>query len=119
MKTVLCVAAGVAVGLTAVIAVLIQLAQQLLPLVVVVVLVAIGLRLAQRRNRGAGVLPVAAAPDVVGTVRAAGDHEETYLRWETPDVEDGGVEAIAAGCGGGQVRRVRTSARPPRAGRRP
>jgi len=112
VKIMLMVAAGVAVGLTAAMAVLIQVLERLLPIVLVAALVVIALRLARgwagrpvvTANRAVPLSPAPvitanrAAPldpaPVVTANRAApldpapvADHA-TYLRWGPPVCED-------------------------------
>ena len=106
MKVLLVVAAGVAVGLTAVMAVLIQVLERLLPIVLVAALVVIVLRLARGWAERQAVtahraVPLTPAPTVTAhrafpldpaptaaPPATASDHASTYLRWGPPACED-------------------------------
>ncbi|MCH9669152.1 MAG: hypothetical protein AB7G47_14480 [Mycolicibacterium sp.] len=109
MKIVLMVAAGVAVGLTAAMAVLIQVLERLLPIVLVAALVVVALRLARGWAGRQAVtahrtIPHTAAPTVQAhravpltpapTSCAASDHASTYLRWGPQVCEDLDVPAL-------------------------
>lgn len=85
MKIMLMVAAGVAVGLTAAMAVLIQVLERLLPIVLVAALVLIALRLARGWAERQAVTAHRTVPlDPSPTT----DYAATYLRWGPPVCED-------------------------------
>ena len=99
MKIVLMMAAGVAVGLTAAMAVLIQILERMLPIVLVAALVLIALRLARGwAERQALTVHRAVPLDPSPTVTAhravpldpspTADYAATYLRWGPPVCED-------------------------------
>jgi hypothetical protein len=99
VKTMLMVAAGVAVGLTLAMAVLIQVLERLLPLLLLAGLVVIALRLLRRRPQPRAIHEFhafpAAAPSVAAPLSGptrfpvvADDHAAAYLRWGPPPCED-------------------------------
>ena len=105
MKIMLMVAAGVAVGLTMAIAVLIQVIERLLPVLLIAVIAVVALRLLGRRPRTpaidehqasatAGPSMALPPPAPAMTPVTANDHAATYLRWGPPHCED--LDAPAA-----------------------
>ena len=130
MRTVLMVAAGVAVGLTAAIAVLVEVLSRLLPLVLVgAVAVAVVRLVAPRRSTRLAREPEPGALAPVGVVDRplddhappiASDHAASYLQWGPPTRDDRLAAPITV-AGGSHVRRGRAGAHLPRpaGGRRP
>ncbi len=108
MKIMLMVAAGVAVGLTAAMAVLVQVLERLLPIVLVAALVVVALRLARGwagrqavqahrtiPHTGAPTVPAhRAVPLTPAPPATASDHASTYLRWGPQVCEDLDVPAL-------------------------
>ena len=117
MKIVLMVAAGIAVGFTVVVALLVQIVASLLqtlarlvPLLVVAALLVLAVQLFRRHSRAQGVqpdrgfplpalpaaFPPAASPVPVPAPRAVVQQDAPYLRWG-PAQEDLAPAAVAYG----------------------
>lgn len=141
MKIVLMVAAGIAVGFTVVLAVLIQVVASLLqaferlaPLLVVAALVVLGLHVVRRRGGRQDrpllqafpmpAVPPAVAPPPVAPAElppVGDDHQQPpYLRWGPPAHADLDARPVSYGAPT-HLRRARVGAHPSRAvrGRRP
>ena len=119
------VAAGMAVGMTAALAVLIQVLEQLAPLVVVAVLALMVLHVIRRRGRGQtdrtdqGSPRIATLPSPA-PISAPHDREpEPILRWGPPTYEDRGVPAAHRASITARRAHSRTHPSRPAGGRRP
>lgn len=121
MKIVLMVAAGIAVGFTVVVAMLVQIVASLLqalerlaPILLVAALLVVAVQLFRRRSRARGVqsdygyplpaLPAASAPVPVPAPRTFVEQQASYLLWGPPVLEDLAPPPVVYGSGA-QLRR--------------